>query len=128
MARENGRQKKGWQWYLGSVLFCLLGAVGGFMAAYYVGKAMSLEKELGRNIFLLGLLLLGMYLAFFLQIIVHEAGHLAFGLLSGYAFSSFRIMDFMWIKEDGKLRLKKFSLAGTGGQCLMEPPEMKKKL
>ncbi len=65
-----------------------------------------------------------MYLAIFLQIILHEAGHLLFGLLTGYRFSSFRIGSFMWILQDGKIRFKRFSLAGTGGQCLLLPPPM----
>ena len=30
----------------------------------------------------------------------------------------------MWLKKDGKIKFKKFSLAGTGGQCLMVPPEI----
>ena len=30
----------------------------------------------------------------------------------------------MWLKENGKIKFKKFSLAGTGGQCLMVPPEI----
>lgn len=64
-----------------------------------------------------------MYLAIILQIIIHEAGHLIGGILTGYKFSSFRIFNFMFIKENDKLKLKKLSLAGTGGQCLMSPPE-----
>ena len=31
--------------------------------------------------------------------VIHEGGHLVFGLLTGYKFSSFRIMSFMWVKE-----------------------------
>lgn len=64
-------------------------------------------------------------IAALLQIIFHEAGHLAAGLLSGYGFSSFRIGSFMLVKEKGKLKCKKLSLAGTGGQCLMNPPDRK---
>ncbi len=60
----------------------------------------------------------------YLQIVIHEAGHLVFGLLSGYKFCSFRIMSFTITKIEGKLRIKKFKLAGTGGQCLMIPPEL----
>ena len=60
----------------------------------------------------------------FIHIIIHETGHLIFGLLSGYSFSSFRIFSFMWLKENGKLRLKRQSIAGTGGQCIMIPPDM----
>ena len=64
------------------------------------------------------------YLIVFLQIAIHEGGHLIFGLLSGYEFSSYRIGSLLWMKEDGKLKMKKYTLAGTGGQCLMRPPKM----
>ena len=63
-------------------------------------------------------------LALLIQTAVHEAGHLIFGLLTGYRFVSYRILNFMWIRQDGKLRLKAYSLAGTAGQCLMAPPDM----
>ena len=36
-------------------------------------------------------LILLLYVPFFLQILLHEEGHLIGGLLSGYRFSSFRI-------------------------------------
>ncbi|MFQ9514498.1 MAG: hypothetical protein ACLRZ9_01585 [Eubacterium sp.] len=58
----------------------------------------------------------------FLQIIFHELGHLEAGLMSGYQFSSFRIGSLTWIKEDGKIKFKRYSLNGTAGQCLMVPP------
>ena len=61
--------------------------------------------------------------AFFIQLIIHEAGHLVFGLLTGYSFSSFRILSFMLKKEDGRIVLRKLNLSGTAGQCLMGPPE-----
>ena len=66
-----------------------------------------------------------MYLAMFLQIIIHEGGHLIFGLLTGYKFVSFRIGSLTIVKINGKIKLKKLRLAGTGGQCLLSPPEMK---
>lgn len=55
---------------------------------------------------------------------VHEAGHLVCGLLTGYKFVSFRIFNLTFIKVDGKLRMKRFSIAGTGGQCLLTPPDL----
>ena len=67
----------------------------------------------------------GILVLFYISIIVHEAGHLAFGLMSGYTFSSFRIGSLMWIKQDRKIKLRRLSIAGTGGQCLMTPPEAK---
>ncbi len=63
-------------------------------------------------------------LCFFIQIIIHEGGHLIFGFITGYSFVSFRIGSLTLIKEDGTWKRKKFSIPGTGGQCLMMPPEM----
>lgn len=58
---------------------------------------------------------------YFIQITVHEAGHLFFGLISGYSFVSFRIGTFTIVKENNTLAIKKFKIEGTGGQCLMMP-------
>lgn len=63
-------------------------------------------------------------IAFFLQVMLHEGGHCLFGLLSGYQFVSYRVGNLMLLKENGKFKIKKFSLLGTAGQCLMAPPEM----
>lgn len=59
---------------------------------------------------------------YLVMIVLHEAGHLVAGLRSGYAFVSFRVLSLTLIRLDGKLRWKRFSLAGTAGQCLMKPP------
>ncbi len=56
--------------------------------------------------------------------LAHELGHLACGRMSGYRFLSFRVMRFMWVRQDGRLRLKRLSLPGTLGQCLMAPPPL----
>jgi len=58
-------------------------------------------------------------LAFVIQIIMHELGHLVFGLLSGYEFVSFRVGSLMLVKTNGKFELKKYSLANIVGQCLL---------
>ncbi len=65
------------------------------------------------------------FITIYLQIIIHEGGHLIFGLLTKYNFLSFRIGNLMFLKTDGKLKLKKFSILGTGGQCIMIPPDFK---
>ena len=70
-------------------------------------------------------LILSLFLAFLLQIILHETGHLVFGLMTGYRFSSFRIFRWMLLKTEAGLRWKRLSLTGTAGQCLMIPPRMK---
>lgn len=61
--------------------------------------------------------------SFYLHMILHEGGHLLAGLASGYKFVSFRIGSIMWIKIRDKIYRKKFSIPGTGGQCLLDPPE-----
>lgn len=67
--------------------------------------------------------LISLVLAIFLQIILHEGGHLLMGLATGYRFVSFRIGSLTLIKEQGKFRFKRFSISGTGGQCLLSPPD-----
>lgn len=59
-----------------------------------------------------------------LLIFVHEGGHLVCGLLGGYRFVSFRLMNLTFIRLDGRLRVKRYSVAGTGGQCLLVPPDL----
>lgn len=60
--------------------------------------------------------------AAFVQIVLHEAGRLVFGLMTGYRFVSFRIGSFVLVRDDKGYGLRRFSIAGTGGQCLLEPP------
>ena len=68
-------------------------------------------------------MLIAVLLAFILHIILHEGGHLVAGLLTGYRFVSFRFLNFTLINRDGRLQWRNFELAGTGGQCLMAPPD-----
>lgn len=98
------------------ICFVIGGAIGFLLAEYFIES-----KDFTYFVAFLVAFIVGSYL----QIIIHEAGHLVFGLLTGYKFCSFRIMSFTWIKEKDKIRFKKFSLAGTAGQCLMSPPDMK---
>lgn len=55
---------------------------------------------------------------------LHEAGHLVCGLLTGYKFVSFRVFNFTFIKIGGRLRVKRYAVEGTGGQCLLTPPDL----
>ena len=120
---EKGSQKRKWGQVLSMAVMMIVGGICGVYVGEYIVKV-SEEKTAGEMIVIGILFFLELYLALILQIIIHEGGHLLFGLYSGYRFSSFRIGSFMWLKEGGSLKLKRLSIAGTGGQCLMCPPEM----
>ena len=79
----------------------------------------DIPKFLGETLLLLAFVAV----AFILQIIIHEGGHLVAGLLTGYRFVSFRFMNYTLIRRDGRLQWRNFELSGTGGQCLMSPPD-----
>ena len=97
----------------------IVGAIIGYAVGKIAGD--TLARVDTPNIILL---LIAGVIAFILHIIVHEAGHLFFGLLSGYKFISFRVFDYKIIKdENGKFKIRFERLAGTGGQCLMRAPE-----
>lgn len=106
------------------IVSLLLGAICGIVGASFIDKFVADELPLWQKLLLYVAALAEIGAAVYLQIILHEAGHLLAGLFSGYHFSSFRIGSFMWVKENGKLKLKRLSLAGTGGQCLMNPPDL----
>ena len=61
-------------------------------------------------------------LPFYLQIIIHEAGHLVFGKLTGYRFLSFRIWNKVLVRENRHWKIKTYSDRDSIGQCLMLPP------
>ena len=67
--------------------------------------------------------LLWLLVSMLLQVTIHEGGHLVAGLLTGYRFVSFRVLEFTLIKKDGRYQWRRYALASTGGQCLMAPPQ-----
>lgn len=92
-----------------------------FFASLNIAKQASTIFE-----FILGciVLIIMVILAFTLQVIIHELGHMIFGIITGYSFLSFRIGIFTWIKQDGKIRFKKLPNTGSMSQCLMVPPDI----
>ena len=68
-------------------------------------------------------MLIAVLIAFILNVVLHEGGHLVTGLLTGYRFVSFRFLNWTLIRRDGRLQWRNYELAGTGGQCLMAPPD-----
>ena len=101
---DQKKKKVAWQQYVGMLFMVLIGVACGVFMVVLVdrfGDGRPLHEELLSLVALLA----AMYIAIFFHLILHEMGHLVFGKLSGYTFGSFRIFSFMWIKENGKLRL-----------------------
>ena len=48
-----------------------------------------------------------LFISYLLIIIIHEAGHLVFGLLSGYKYLLFRVGSLTLIKRNNKFEFKK---------------------
>lgn len=68
-------------------------------------------------------LFISVAISYVLHSVIHETGHLVFGLLSGYQFRSIRFGSMIISKKEGSLKLGRISIPGTVGQCLMAPPD-----
>ena len=116
-------KKKKWGTNIITISYVMIGVVCGILIMRYMDMTGVMDRSLPMTIVTFLLMLVAMYVAIMIELIIHESGHLIFGLLTGYKFSSFRIFQFMWVKENDRIRFRKMSLAGTGGQCLMSPPD-----
>lgn len=116
MKKEKTAQNKG-QW-IGIVFYMLLGAACGIFDLMYMDTAGQSEKGLFSEIIPLALMLIGTYAAILIQLIIHEAGHLIFGLMTGYRFNSFRVSNLMWVKLDGRIQCRSCTLPEPAGQLL----------
>ena len=110
---------------IGAVISLFSFTIIGFFAGYYGLKYINSFTFFGYDNLLIkiGISIIILYVAAGLQILLHEAGHLVAGLISGYRFSSFRVGNIVFIKQHGKMKIRKLTIAGTGGQCLLIPPE-----
>ena len=88
----------------------------------YIDKYYSIDISEGLLVFLVAVA--SMIVSFMILVPIHELGHLVCGLLTGYKFVSFRVFNYTILKENGRFKIKKFGVAGTGGQCLLTPPEL----
>lgn len=99
------------------------GGVGGYLIAS-LNKTCFRDGGISAMLFGVAAILCVIGVAWMLHLYLHEVGHLLFGLATGYRFQSIRFGSLMLAKNaEGRLRLTKFTLAGTGGQCLMLPPD-----
>ncbi len=114
---ENKKKKKSAA-NMAALIPMLVGGIGGFFIGMFFAKngmnklAIPLWAEL---LYIIAVL--------FVIIVIHEAGHLVMGLATGYRFISFRIGPFAFIRENGRIKLRLYTVMGTAGQCLLMPPE-----
>lgn len=120
MERKKREQLRNYIWI---ALLVLVGAICGFSVPYVFDLSVLAALEPVERFLAYAILVLLVWIAYMVQVVLHEAGHLVGGLLSGYRFSSFRIGRWMIVKINGSLKWKRLFLAGTGGQCLMIPSE-----
>lgn len=98
------------------ILYLIAGGIcGGFGEYFLFNEIHSVEI----NVFII---LIFFYFSIIMQIIIHEIGHLIFGLATGYRFQSIRFFNFMLIRKKDGIHFKRHSLIGTAGQCLLSPP------
>ncbi len=109
--------------WLQIVFFMLAGFVLGIILGGMLGDVIPDGTSAGIEMIYFGLALLAIVVMSVVHAAIHEAGHLVCGLLSGYGFVSYRVGSLMFLKKDGRICLRKYTLPGTGGQCLMDPPE-----
>ena len=83
----------------------------------------GVQRTSGEKIAYLVTLFVSLFVSYILTLILHEGGHLVFGMATGYEFLSFRVFSLTLVKKDGKFAWKRFSIKGTGGQCILMPPE-----
>ena len=105
----------------------VLGFAGGWLGYSYINQV---SEQINRGfLWVLGVILvtiIAIAIGLYLNIILHEAGHLIGGLLTGYRFAAFNVFNLSIIKENGNLAVKKYGVPGASGLCVLSPPDMKK--
>lgn len=101
------------------IVCMILGGLLGFSMTQEFGDSLSWWKAILR--ITEGLFLF--FVAFFLQVVLHELGHMIAALARGWSFIHFMILGVLLSRRNGKFHLSRFSMPGVGGQCLMMPPE-----
>ena len=109
-----------------SAVIFMIGAIsGGIFSKKLLSELeiISAGRSSGEKTVLLLAFLISLFVSLLLALIIHEGGHLVCGLLSGYKYLLFRVGSLTLIRRNNKFEFKKFSIKGTGGQCILMPPE-----
>lgn len=121
MFKKGGIMKKIKKIFL-SALPIIIGVGIGFLGSYF-GIYKAFEVLFDNIFYNIVFLVLSLAVSVLIAILFHELGHLIAGLLSGYGFLSYRVGSFVLVKYSTGYELKRYSIPGTAGQCLMTPPK-----
>ena len=110
------------------LLGLLCGAALGVLIMWLLDDKQAVEDSseamnYGKLVLAIVMTLSFLALSIIIHIILHEAGHLIMGLLTGYKFLMFRAFHLTLVKTDEGLKWKRFFIQGTAGQCLLDLPE-----
>ena len=115
------KRKKKEKFISGAIYMGFCALAGGF-GGYAVGRLVPKSAPNWKEFLGVFLVMVVFFAAIVVHIFIHELGHMVCGLISGYKFNSIRFFGLMLINENGKLAIRKMSVAGTSGQCSMVPP------
>lgn len=111
------------------IYIAFLIAFGGFVATKLPNQLYELDFVYFFLSFTIVLILFGLlfYIIYFISIILHEVGHLIFGLNAKLTFISFNILSFTFCIENNRLKIKKEAkIPGVLGYCNMTTEKNKK--
>lgn len=104
------------------ILSLMQGIVMGLSAIIVPGSEFVKKSELGEFLLAMMAVFVLLFVIITLNVIIHELGHLLCGIKSGYRFVSYRVFNVILAKYNDGKKLKKFSIPGTAGQSVLEPP------
>lgn len=117
------KRRTGFAVAISTIISLFAGFFIGFQSINMMDNQFKINSILYYSLSLLIVLII-IVISTYIQVIIHELGHLVFGLATGYKFMSLRIGSLTFIKEKDKIKLKKMKILGTGGQCLLSPPDL----
>ncbi len=123
-AVQQTQKKFNWMQWVMVLVYLLIGALFGILMIQTMDAAALNGATDGQVLLLWLAMVVSIYVLFFLEIVLHEVGHLLFGLLTGYRFVSFRVGSLILMKNGQGWRVRRLRLGGTGGQCLLDPPPL----
>lgn len=107
---------------LAILLQIIQGVIMGIAAVWVPGDDFVKESNFAEFSLAMIAVFLLLFVVIILNVIVHELGHMLCGFKSGYKFISYRVFNIILAKyKDGK-KIKRFSIPGTAGQCVLDPP------